>query len=601
MDYLRRNNLKDLNRLIKYTLRYYWSVVISLLAMIVQVIGGFYIPKYMKVLLDEALLNFDKDLLIETGLIMVGISLISLLAGVINTFTSQRVATSATMDLRNDLFTKIQSLSTRKIDKFKTSRLVTTATNDVLRVQQFFQMMLRIIVRAPLMFGIGLYMAYTTSKELSSIFLVSLPLLVITIVIIVIIAFPLFSKVQKSIDGLNKASLETANSPRVIKSFVRMDHENSKFNEANEKFRLINTAAEKVMVIAEPAIMLIFNVTTAGIILLATYFVQNGSLVQIIDGVTVPLVGVVTAFYNYMMQILFGLMMFAMVMIFVSRALASAKRIVEVLDEEIDLSNCNECINDFDLLGSIEFKNVNFSYEEDGNNVLNDISFKIKAGERVGIIGSTGSGKTSIINLIPRLYDVSGGEVLIDNMNVKQLEIKRLREQISVVTQRATLFSGSIGTNLLQGNPNATIEDLEEATKSAQAYEFVKEYDDLYNHEIQQKGTNLSGGQKQRLSLARAFARKPKIMILDDSTSAVDAKSEEQILHEIKKLTTSMTTVIISQKISTIKDMDKILVLNNHGSIDGYDTHENLMRNSKVYQEIALSQIGVGGALNGEK
>lgn len=588
--------MKSLGKLIKYTLKYKWAVLISIVAMLVQVIGGFLIPSYMETIIDEALPSNDLDLLTKTGLSMVGVAVISLLMGIINTFASQRVATSSTADLRNDLFTKIQSLSARNIDKFKTSRLITTSTNDVMRVQQFFQMMLRIIVRAPLMVGIGLYMALRTSRELSNLFLISIPLLIITIVVIVIIAFPLFSKVQKTIDGLNKVSLETANSPRVIKSFVSMGHENKRFNDANELFRKTNTAAERVMVFAEPIIMLIFNASLAGIILLGSYYVNEGILINAESGL--PAIGVMIAFNSYMMQILFGLMMFAMVLIFVSRALASAKRIDEVLSEESDLHDCVDCIEDFDIQGSLEFKNVDFAYEKDGNKVLRNINFKVNAGETIGIIGSTGSGKTTLINLIPRLYDVVEGEILIDGRNIKELSIHRLREQISLVTQTATLFSGSIGTNIHQAKQDATMDEIKESLKNAQASEFVDDYDDYLNHVVQQKGTNFSGGQKQRISLARAFVRKPKIMILDDSTSAVDAKSEEYILGQIDKLSENMTTLVISQKISTIRDMDNILVLNNKGQIDGFDKHENLLKNSKVYQEIALSQLGNGGGVN---
>ena len=592
--------MKSLGKLLKYALKYKWAVLLSLLAMLVQVITGFLIPSLMKVIIDEALPTNDLVLLRDTGLLMVLVAFVGLSVGIFNTFTSQRVAMNATKDLRNDLFRKIQSLSAINIDKFKTSRLITTSTSDVVRMQQFFQMMLRIIVRAPLMVGIGLFMAIQESLELSNIFFISLPLLIISIGVIVVIAFPRFSKVQKTVDGLNKVSLETANSPRVIKSFVSMKHENQRFNDANELFRTTNTSAEKVMVFAEPIIMLIFNASLAGIILLGSYYIDQGVLINFVEttGEWIPAVGVLIAFNNYMMQILFGLMMFAMVMIFISRALASAKRIVEVLDEEVDLHNVEDCIEDFEITGGIEFKNVAFSYEKDGNNTLQDISFKVNAGQRVGIIGSTGSGKSTLISLIPRLYDVSEGEILIDGKNIKQLNIKSLRNQISVVTQTATLFSGSIGTNILQGKKDATMEELKEASVNASALVFIEEYDDLYNHEVQQKGTNFSGGQKQRISLARAFVRKPKIMILDDSTSAVDAKSEEIIIKEINKLSENMTTLVISQKISTIRDMDNILVLNNKGMIDGFDTHQNLLKNSKVYQEIALSQLGTGGDLD---
>ncbi len=590
--------MSSLISLLKYPWKYKGSLIIALVAMIVQVVIGFMIPTLMATIIDKAIPSKNMDLLIITGLQMLGLAFGSLLVGFVNTVTSQKVAMYAITDLRADLFEKIQDLSFTNIDKFKVSKLITTSTNDMTRIQQFFQMMLRIIVRAPLLVGIGLFMAIRQSPELSTLFYVSLPLLLISIVIIMIIAFPRFQKVQKTVDNLNKVSLESANSPRVIKSFVSMNHENKRFKEANRVFRDTNTAAEKVMVFAEPVIMLIFNSTVAGIILLGAYYINQGVLLENVEGVIVPQIGLLTAFNNYSMYILMGLMMFAMVMIFVSRAIVSAKRITEVLEEQIDLQNCEDCIDDFEISGSIEFKHVDFSYEKEGNNVLNDINFKVEKGEKIGIIGSTGSGKSTLVHLIPRLYDVANGEILIDGVNVKQINIDKLRSQISVVTQSPTLFSGSIGTNILQGNNKASINELETASKSAQAYEFITEYDDYFNHEVQQKGTNFSGGQKQRISLARAFVRKPKILILDDSTSAVDAKSEEQILNEIESLSKNMTTVLISQKISTIRDMDHILVLNNKGQVDAYDTHENLLKNSTVYQEIALSQLGNGGGLD---
>lgn len=590
--------MSSLLSLLKYTKKYMFNLIVSLLAMVIQVIVGFLVIDLMKTIIDSAIPADDSTLLWQTSGLMIATAFLGLLMGMVNTYHSQKVAMYATADLRSDMFTKIQSLSFTNIDKYKTSRLITSSTNDMLRIQQFFQMMLRIIVRAPLMVGIGIYMAFKTSLELSTLFYFSIPLLIVTIVIIMIIAFPRFTKVQKTVDGLNKASLETANSPRVIKSFVSTKHENDKFKKANEIFRKTNTAAEKVMVVAEPVIMLIFNASLAGIIFLGAYFIDKGYLLKEVKGVIIPKVGIIMAFNGFSMQILFGLMMFAMIMIFISRALVSAKRITEILNEDVDIVNCEDCLENFEIEGNIEFRNVGFAYEKDGNHVLRDINFKVKAGERVGIIGSTGSGKSSLIHLIPRLYDVTEGAILIDGNDVRNLNIKALRSQISVVTQSPTIFSGSIATNLIQGNKDASLDELVEASNSAQATEFVEGYDDYYNHQVQQKGSNFSGGQKQRISLARAFVRKPKIMILDDSTSAVDAQSEELILQEIKKLSPNMTTILISQKISTIKDMDHILVLNNKGKIDGYDTHERLLKNSKVYQEIALSQIGTGGGLD---
>jgi len=574
------------------------NLIVAVVAMVIQVIVGFAIPMLMIDVIDVAIPANDIDLLLETGGVMLGAAAIGLIAGVINTYNSQKVAMYSTADLRHDLFRKIQSLSFTNIDKYKTSRLVTSSTNDVIRIQQFFQMMLRIIIRAPLMIGVGLFMAISTSKQISSLFYISIPLLLVSIIIIMLIGLPRFMKVQKTIDGLNKVSLETANSPRVIKSFVSTEHENKRFDDANETFRKVNTSAEKVMVIAEPIIMMIFNASLAGIIYLGAYFIDKGYLWEVVEGVNMPQVGVLIAFNNYSMQILFGLMMFAMILVFISRAVASAKRVVEILDEVADLQNCEDCISDFEINGDIEFKNVSFGYEKAGNEVLHEISFKVNAGEKIGIIGSTGSGKSSLVSLIPRLYDVASGEILVDGTDIRELNISQLRSQISFVTQTPKLFSGSIATNLMQGKTDADMSELDEAADSAQASEFIKEYDDFYNHIVQQDGTNFSGGQKQRISLGRAFIRKPKIMILDDSTSAVDAKSEELILREIDKQTANMTTLIISQKISTIRNMDNILVLNNKGRIDGFDKHENLLKNSKVYQEIALSQLGTGGGLD---
>lgn len=589
----------SLNRLLKYTGKYYKNISLSLFAMVIQVTAGFVIPLLMKIIIDDTIPNDDYNQLLIITALMVGVAVLGLGAGLLNNYNSQKVSQFASADLRLDLFKKIQSLSFTNIDKFKTSRLITSSTNDIVRIQQFYQMLLRIIVRAPLMIGVGLYMAIAMSKDLSNIFYISMPLLIIAIIIIMIIAFPKFAKVQKTVDGLNKTVLETANAPRVIKSFVSIQHENDKFEDANELFRKTNTAAEKVMTFADPIIMFIFNASLAGIILLGSHFLEAGTFPTLLDeGVVRPEMGILIAFSNFNMQILFGLMMFAMMMIFVSRASVSAKRIVEILDEEIDLENSIDAISDFNLNGNIEFKNVNFKYGNDGLNVLENVSFKIKSGETVGIIGSTGSGKTSLVNLIPRLYDVSDGEVYLDGINVIDLDLAVLRSQISVVTQTATIFSGSIGTNIAQGKKGAEIEDFREAAENASALEFIESYDDYYNHEIQQKGSNLSGGQKQRLSLSRAFIRKPKILILDDSTSAVDAKSEELILKSIKKLSKNMTTLVISQKISTIKDMDKIIVLDTLGRLDGFNSHDELLKTSKVYQEIALSQVGNGGVLD---
>lgn len=584
--------MKNLSRLLTYLKKYKLRVLISFIAILMQVAAGFVIPFIMQDIIDIAIPTSDGMMLLTYSGYMILTSLVGLAGGIINNYQAQFVAMNSTADLRLDLFKKIQSLSFSNLDKFKTSRLITSSTNDINRIQAFYQMLFRIIVSAPLMVGVGLFMAIVTSKGLSEIFYISIPIMIITIVTIMFIAFPKFKRVQKSVDNLNKVSLENVNAPRVIKSFVNEEVEHDKFEEANEEFRINNTSAEKVMALAEPLIMFIFNASIGGIIYLGSILIKDSVLVKFVDGAEVPAIGQLMAFSTYNSNILFGLMMFAMMLIFISRAEVSAKRINEIFDDKPDIVNGTDPLFT-DIKGTIQFDKVCFGYGD--NLVLRNLSFTIKEGETVGIIGSTGSGKSSMINLIPRLYDVSEGAVYVDGVNVKDYDLSTLRKHISVVTQKATIFSGSIGTNIVQGIEEATFDDIKSAAKKADSYEFIENYEDMFNHETQQSGTNLSGGQKQRLSLTRAFIRKPKIMILDDSTSAVDAKSEEFILQSIKQLSDTMTTLVISQKISTIKDMDKIIVLNNKGELDGFGTHKSLLKNSGVYKEIALSQLGNGG------
>ena len=587
--------MRDLVSLVKYALKYWPYIVIGLIANGLQVFVGFLIPYLGELIIDDALSVMDQELLIKLSVIMFIAMIVGLGAGLVNNYFSQRVAMYSTADLRLDLFTKIQTLSFNNIDKLKTSKLITTSTNDITRIQAFFQMLLRIIVRAPLMVIVGLLFAINSSIELSQVLLVSMPLLVILIIVVMFIAFPHFRKVQKTIDELNKVTLETAKAPRVIKSFVATEHENERFEDVNENFRKVNSAANKIMAFAEPIIMVIFNVTLGGVIAMGAYYAEKGVL---LDANGDPAVGTIFSFTSYSMQILFGLLMLAMMLIFISRATVSAKRIKDVFREIPDLKNKENAIKDVSLKGNITFDNVSFGYGTDGNRVLKDLSFTVNAGETIGIIGSTGSGKSSLIHLIPRLYDVCEGRILVDGEDIKDLDIDTLRSQISVVTQKPTIFSGSIGTNLQQGNQEAGLKEFEQASMNASALEFIESYDDYFNHLTEQDGKNLSGGQKQRISLARAFLKNPKILILDDSTSAVDAQTEQQIIDAIDKIGNDTTSLVIAQKISTIKDMDKILVLNNKGYIDGFDTHENLLKTSEVYKEIALSQIGNGGASN---
>ncbi|MBS4539033.1 ABC transporter ATP-binding protein [Clostridium sp. D2Q-11] len=586
--------MKNLIKLFKYLKSYTIYALLAVIFMFVEVLAGLYIPYLMARIIDDALPSGDLILLRNTALIMILMAFGTILAGLVNNYCAQYISQYATANLRLDLFKKIQGLSFINVDKFKTGRLITSSTNDILQIQNFFMFLFRAIIRGPIMLVGGLILAIKTSVELSAIYIIIIPLLIIGISIIMTKALPLFTKVQEKVDALNNTVLENVNSPRVIKSFVSMSYENKRFAEKNEDYRKTSTQANKTIAYAMPIITIIINLGIAGILYLSAGLIENGILVT--DGLADA--GIIIAFFNYTMQILMGLLMLAMMLIFVSRAEASAKRINEIIEEEVDLTNSSNPIKDFKLTGDIEFRNVDFSYTQDGNNVLNDISFKVKRGETIGIIGSTGSGKSSLVQLIPRLYDVRSGEILLDGYNIKRLDIKSLRGQISMATQKPILFSGTIKSNILQGNQDATKEELESSANNAASIDFIDNLDDRFDAEVQKKGNNFSGGQKQRLSLARAFIKNPAILILDDTTSALDANSEEIVKKNIKELGKRTTTLIISQKVSTIMDADKILVMDNYGSLDGFDHHYKLLEKSKVYKEIYNSQFGVGGVEN---
>ncbi len=583
--------MRDIFGVIGYIKPFKFYVLIAALTMFVQVFVSFYIPFLIIDIIDVALPAGDFNSVLHTGGIMLALAFFGIVSGIINTYTSQKVSQYATANLRLDVFKRIQTLSFKNVDDLKQSRLITNATNDVMRVEMFFTMMLRIVLRAPLMMMVGVFLALRTSILLSQVFYVTLPLLIISILIIMYFAYPRFKKVQKALDELNNVALENANAPQVIKSFVSQDYETNRYENTNENYRKVNTAAETVMAFADPVINFIFNLGLAGILIVGTYYLTQGQLMQ--NGV--PQVGLIMAFNSYSMQILIGLMMFAMVMIFLSRANVSAARINEIFNTTIDLTNPVKGQQPT-IAGRIMFDDVSFGYGENGNWVLKDVKLTINPGEKIGVIGSTGSGKSTFVYLIPRLYDVKRGRILIDEINVKDFDIPSLREQVGFVTQNANIFSGSMATNMMQGLKDADINALDKASKSALLYDFIQEKADGYNYLIRPKGTNLSGGQKQRLSIARAMIKKPKILIFDDATSAVDAASEQKILQHIDALDYQPTLLLISQKVATVKKLDKILVFANDGKVDGFGTHDDLLKTSQVYREIANSQLGLGGA-----
>jgi ATP-binding cassette subfamily B protein len=450
-------------------------------------------------------------------------------------------------------------------------------------------MSFRILIRAPLFLIGGLIMAFITSPNLFFIVLVAVPILIIGAGIIMANASKHFRRVQIELDTLNNRLLENVSAAREIKTFVSEEVELTKFEKVNKDYTDVNIKVGKVMAFADPLISIVTSLAIAGIIYYGAYLLTGTE--PVLEGV-----GDIMASISYVNNVLFGLIMVAMLLIHVSRAEVSARRINELFLEKIDLINDPNAIVDFELNGEIEFKDVSFAYQDEEssneNCTLRNINVHIKPNEVVGIIGSTGSGKTTLVQLIPRLYDVTKGELLIDGINIKNYDINELRKQIAFVTQESILFSGTISSNIRQGKEDASIDEMEEAATYAAARNFIQERDNQYESEVLQQGTNLSGGQRQRVSLARAFVRQPKILILDDSTSAVDAKSEALIKDSINKLSKQMTTIIIAQKISTVKDLDKIIVLNNRGQVDGFGTHKELLKTSQVYREIYNSQFG---------
>lgn len=581
--------MKNLITLYKRVWRTPLASGLALLFVVLDVGINLILPYIMKDVVNYAIANKDLSYALKRSIIMLAIVFVAIICIVLNNLFSQYVSQKVTEEIRNEAFTKIQYLSFNNVDKLSTGRLISTITSDCNQIQQILAMSFRILIRAPLFLIGGLIMAFITSPNLFFIVLVAVPILIIGAGIIMANASKHFRRVQIELDTLNNRLLENVSAAREIKTFVSEEVELTKFEKVNKDYTDVNIKVGKVMAFADPLISIVTSLAIAGIIYYGAYLLTGTE--PVLEGV-----GDIMASISYVNNVLFGLIMVAMLLIHVSRAEVSARRINELFLEKIDLINDPNAIVDFELNGEIEFKDVSFAYQDEEsineNCTLRNINVHIKPNEVVGIIGSTGSGKTTLVQLIPRLYDVTKGELLIDGINIKNYDINELRKQIAFVTQESILFSGTISSNIRQGKEDASIDEMEEAATYAAARNFIQERDNQYESEVLQQGTNLSGGQRQRVSLARAFVRQPKILILDDSTSAVDAKSEALIKDSINKLSKQMTTIIIAQKISTVKDLDKIIVLNNRGQVDGFGTHKELLKTSQVYREIYNSQFG---------
>ena len=584
----------------KYIKPYLAFFILGPLCMIVEVIGEVIMPKLLAVVINNANRG---ELTTGTSLGIMGLmiltALVMMAGGIGGAYYASKASVSFAADLREDLYRRIQQYSFANIDKFSTGSLVTRLTNDVTQVQNFIAMVLRMALRAPGMMIAALVMAILLNPPLSVVFAVSIPTMLAAVGGIIFTGFPRFGRVQKKVDDLNSTVQENVTNVRVVKSFVREDFEIKKFREANGNLKKAGISAAKVMIFMSPVMTLFMNGTIIAVILIGGPMVLDGRME----------IGDLSAFLTYVTQILSSLVMVTFLLMFSSRALASAKRIREVMDEKLDLTDENAKHKDLTVQnGEITFKNVSFRYYKNSEEkVLNNINLNIPAGSTVGIIGSTGCGKTTLVSMIPRLYDCDEGEVLVDGVNVRDYSLYNLREGVSMVLQKNTLFSGTVTENLQWGDENASPEEIKRMAEYAQADKFVSSFKDGYDTLIEQGGANVSGGQKQRLCIARALLKKPKILILDDSTSAVDTATEAQIrkafsekevpiIGESDPYTENLrraTKLIIAQRISSVQDADTIIVMDD-GVITGMGTHDQLLRDNTEYREIYESQTGKG-------
>lgn len=572
--------MKSWFKYVKPYLRYF---ITGPICMIVEVIGEILMPFMLSTVInagEDGTLTVTKSIFTAVG--MVVLALVMMAGGVGGAYFGAKASVNFAADLRSDVYKKVQEFSFKNIDKFSTGSLVTRLTNDVTQLQNFTNMMLRMALRSPGMMIGALIMAITLRPKLSLIFAISIPLMMFSIFGLIFMGFKRFTKMQVKIDNLNSTVQEGVTNVRVVKSFVREEHENKRFNKANSELKQSGMSAMKIMIFMHPGSTIFMNLTTLAVI----WFGADSVVSSGMD------IGDLSAFLTYVTQILMSITMITMLLMTSARALASARRIKEVLNEEIDITDSDSGLKDSVVKqGSIEFRNVSFRYYKNSEEaVLRDINLTIEAGSTVGIIGSTGCGKTTLVSMIPRLYDVDSGEVLVDGINVRDYSLYRLREGVSMVLQKNVLFSGTIRENLRWGNEDATDEDIIEASKSAQAHKFVSTFTKGYDDDLGQGGINVSGGQKQRLCIARALLKNPKILILDDSTSAVDTATEAGIRTALRSELPDTTKIIIAQRISSVLDADKIIVMDD-GRITGIGTHDELIENNEEYKEIYYSQM----------
>jgi ATP-binding cassette subfamily B multidrug efflux pump len=578
--------MNDLRRISRYAKPYLREILLAIILLGLVVVADLSIPRLIQVIIDEGVAQKDMNKIITTSLLMIGASILSAIFMVGNTVFAVRAARSIEADIRESVFKKIQTFSFGNLDDFTTGQLLTRLTSDLSQVQMFFLMLLRMFTRAPLMFIGSISIMVLTNFELAKIMFVLIPVTTIMVALFIGKVQPYFAKVQERLEYLNQVMQENLTGIRVVKAFVRREYENQRFEDANQQLYETQLSFMQLLSIFFPMVMVVMNLGTVAII----YF---GGL-QVFAGTTS--VGTIMAFVNYVFSTMFPVMMLAMMAGQISAANASAERIIQVLDSESEVQDRTEPRIMTDIKGKVEFNDVEFSYRDDGGDpVLTNINFTAEPAQIVAILGSTGSGKSSLINLIPRFYDVNKGQVTIDGVDVRDIEMENLRSHIGVSLQDVALFSGTIRDNIRYGRPDAPEEEVVKAAKAAQAHEFIMGFPNGYDTTVGERGTTLSGGQKQRVAIARALLIKPKILILDDSTSSVDIETEIKIEEALEEQLSETTRFVVAQRISTVLNADKILVLD-EGSIAAEGTHSELMETSPIYKEIYDSQLGNGGA-----
>lgn len=571
-------------KLSKYLKPYALFAVLTPLSMVGEVLGDLLQPKLMSKIVDDGVLGQDMNLIIRTGLLMLLVLIGGGACGIAASAFGGIASQSFSRDLRVDVFKRVMGLSFEQTDKFTTGSLVTRLTADITAIQQMVDFMLRMLVRDSLLFFGGIIMMLTLNVRFGIIILCALPIEIIMMIVILKKANPYYSIVAKRLDSVNSVVQENVTGARVVKAYVREDTEEKRFDDANISLMESNLRVQTLMAILQPLLMIILNLSVIAVIVIGGWQVQAQAMK----------VGEVMAAITYLTQFLHGVMMMSMMFQTLAKASASANRLREVLETDPVIKSGSVSLSD-KTGGTVSFKNVSFSYPETkGRPVISDLTLDIKSGESVAILGATGSGKSSLVNLIPRFYDCTAGEVLVDGVNVKDCKLDELRKKVGIVLQKSELFSGTVEDNIKWGDKNATHEEVISAAQAAQADEFIQKIPAGYEGIIAEKGASLSGGQKQRLSISRAVLKKPEILILDDSTSALDLGTEAKLRAEIDRKMNGTTLIIIAQRIQSVKSCDRIAVLD-HGKLCACDTHENLLKTCEVYQDIYASQVKTSG------